>query len=156
MLTTATATTSTFHIGLFLDDDAFDAHMVEIAEDFAAFTAGTEKSRDLHFHIPGNESGETACKDRLAHHGVTLAAADAEAAEWPEELRDLLFEIVEDVFARRLLSKRWQRVGEAVTRLPAAVRAAHPGYAQVAFEVVEGHRSRLGVDHRRAMYLYGF
>lgn len=156
MLMTSTTTTTTFDLGLFLSDDEFDAHMESIADEMAAFSGGVEKSRDIHFHIPGNATGETACKDRLAHHGVTLAQADAEAAEWSEALRALLFEIVEDVFARRLLSKKWQRVGEAVTRLPAAVRAAHPGYAQVAFEVVEGHRSRLNVDHRRAMYHYGF
>ncbi|WP_279482259.1 hypothetical protein [Aureimonas sp. SK2] len=156
MLTTSTTTTATFDLGLFLADDEYDAHMESIAAEMAAFSGGVEKSRDVHFHIPGNEDGQEACKARLAHHGVTLAAADTEAAEWPQELRDVLFAIVEDVHARRLLGKRWQRVGEAVTRLPAAVRQKHPGYAQVAFEVVEGHRSRLNVDHRRAMYAFGF
>lgn len=155
MIQTST-TTATFDLGLFLGDEEYDAHMESIADEFAAFSGGVEKSRNFHFHIPGNECGEAACKAQLAHHGVTLASADAEAAEWSEELRALLFEIVEDVFARGLLSKRWQRVAEAVTRLPAAARAAHPGYAQVAFEVVEAHRSRLVVDHRRAMYQFGF
>ena len=156
MLTTATSTISNFDLGLFLSDDEFDAHIERIADDFAEFTRGTERSRDIHFHIPGNEDGQEACKAQLAHHGVTLADADIEAAEWSQELRDLLFAIVEDVHARRLISKRWQRVAEAVTRLPATVRAAHPGYAQVAFEVVEAHRSRLVVDHRRAMCQFGF
>ncbi len=53
--------------------------MEAIEKEFAAFTRGTEKSRDVHFHVPSNEDSQTVCEARLAHHGVTLANADAEA-----------------------------------------------------------------------------
>ncbi|BDA85488.1 hypothetical protein Sa4125_30300 [Aureimonas sp. SA4125] len=155
MITSTNTDSTKIDIGLFLDGDEFDAHFEEIEDEFAEFTRGAEKSRDVHFHIPGNEDGQTACKARLAHHGVTLAQADEEASDWSDTLRALLFSIVEDLHARRAFSKRWQRVGEAVTRLPADVRSAHRGYAQVAFEVMECHRSKLVVEHRRDLYALG-
>jgi hypothetical protein len=157
MMTSTSTASATIDIGLFItDEDEFDAHMEAIEEEFATFTRGTEKSRDIHFNNPGNEDGQAACKARLTHHGVSLASGDAEASDWSDELRDLLYAIADDLHARRAFCKRWQRVGEAVTRLPADVRAAHPGYAQIAFEVMECHRSKLVVEHRRELYALGF
>lgn len=130
-------------------DDFVEAHAPD------SFWGNTTMSRDFYFHVPGNGDGQTACKARLNHHGMSIAQADEEASDWSDELCALLYAIVEDLHGRRQFSKRWERVGEAVTRLPAEVRAAHLGYATVAFEVMEGNRSKLVTEHRRALYLLG-